>query len=167
MKFKSVFEWKHFISLPYSFNVWVEMIKKSLLKQYLCIISLAAWTVSLLLISSSTSFSTLSPRSIILALHQLSFPSFHLSKVKFPTVFPGHRLCNSRVLRLLSLVNMGGELLFMVAFSAFKQLNKYTKAHRDKGVSGRKNSHSLSQMHISSPDLVIPLAIKAEYLLNL
>lgn len=55
----------------------------------------------------------------------------------------------------------------MVAFSAFKQLNKYTKAHRDKGVSGRKNSNSLSQMHISSPDLVIPLAIKAEYLLNL
>lgn len=118
--------------------------KKILLKGYLCFLSLPAQTVSLLLISSSTSFSTLSPRSIILALYQLSFPSFCLSKVKFPTVFPGHHLYNSQVLQPLPLVNKGGELLFMVAFSAFKQLNKYTKAHRVRWVSGRKNSVSLS-----------------------
>lgn len=112
--------------------------KKIIIKGYLCILSLATQTVSLLLISSSTSFPTLSPRSIILALYQLSLPSFHLSKVKFPTVFPGHRLYNSPILQLLSLVNMGGELLFMVAFSAFKQLNKYKKAHRERQASGRK-----------------------------
>lgn len=112
--------------------------KKTLLKGYLCILSLAARTVSLLLISSSTSFSTLSPRSLILALYQLPFPSFCLSKVKFPTVFPGHHLYNSRVLQLLPLGNMEGKLLFMVAFSAFKQVNKYTKAHREDKREGEK-----------------------------
>lgn len=124
-------------------------------------LSLPRSTVSLLLIFSSTSI--LSPRSAFLALYQLSFP---LSKVKFPTVFPGHHLHNSQVLQLFPLANMRGELLFMVIFSGSKQLNEYTNAHRERRANGRKDSHSLCQLHVSSPDLVVALAVKAEYLLN-
>lgn len=55
----------------------------------------------------------------------------------------------------------------MVIFSGSKQLNEYTKARRERRANGRKNSHSLCQLHVSSPDLVAALAVKAECLLNL